>query len=345
MQQYIDSLLKPKTVLISRYPDDMSKNHCVKIVMEPFERGFGHTAGNALRRVLLSSISGTAITQVRIANVSHECATISGVVEDVVDIILNLKGVVCRLHSRETALLRLHSTTPGVIRASDIKVGHDVEIINPDHVICHLARNGSIDMEIKVETGYSYQTALARKNDEDIAVGWIGLDASFSPIIRVNFSVESARVGKKTDLDKLVLELETNGSIEPEQAVRIAAQIIANQMAVFIELEETKPVDTLSNRLAKTKEEPKVDPIFFELVDNLELTVRSANCLKNLNIHYLGDLVQITENDLLRTPNLGKKSLVEIKELLDEKGLSLGMELENWSPVELPHNIDNISIV
>ena len=325
-------LLKPKSISIS--PIDGDNNSC-KIVMEPFERGYGHTLGNALRRVLLSSMTGVAVTKVKIAGVAHEYAVIDGVSEDVVDILLNLKGLVFKMHGRDNVTLRLTKSGPCAVLGSDIALSHDVEVLNPDHVICSLTKSTEIDIEIKIESGVGYQTSPVLVDDESLSTGWIHIDAGFSPVTRVMFNVENARVEQKTDLDKLVLEVETNGVITPEDAVRTASKLLIEQLLVFAGLEHMPEMETVSNKLAKVKEEPEVDPVFLELVDNLELTVRSANCLKHLDINYLGDLVQFSENELLRTPNLGKKSLTEIKELLEARGLRLGMALDNWPPTSV----------
>ncbi len=333
MQGSSKQLLKPKSITITPLADD--NNNC-KIVMEPFERGFGHTLGNSLRRILLSSMVGTAVTEVRIDGVSHEYSVINGVMEDVVDILLNLKGLIFKLHGKESVVVRLTRSESGVVKGKDIQLSHDVELLNPDHVICTLAKNGSIDMEIKIETGRGYETAASRRQNTDtISTGWIMLDATFSPVLRVAFNVENARVEQKTDLDKLILEIETNGVITPEDAVRSASKILIEQMLVFAGLEHMPNTETPGTKLAKVKEEPEVDPVYLELVDNLELTVRSANCLKHLDINYIGDLVQKSENELLKTPNLGKKSLTEIKELLEVRGLRLGMNLDNWPPASI----------
>jgi len=295
--------------------------------MEPFERGYGHTLGNALRRILLSSMPGYAPTEVKIANVLHEYSTVEGVQEDVVDLLLNLKGIVLRLHNHSEAVLRLKKTGPGVVTAGDIEEMHDVEILNPEHVIAHLTAGGNLDMQIKVEQGRGYVPATQRNIDmESRAVGGIMLDASFSPVRRVSYAVEAARVEQRTDLDKLVMDIETNGAIEPEEAVRMAAQVLMEQLAIFSDLQGT-PV---SNEPMRS---PQVDPTLLQPVDDLELTVRSANCLKAENIFYIGDLIQRTETELLKTPNLGRKSLNEIKEVLASKGLTLGMKLENWPPM------------
>ena len=300
-----------------------------KVTMEPFERGYGHTLGNALRRVLLSSMPGFAPTEVQIAGVLHEYSTIEGVQEDVVDILLNLKGVVLKLHSGNEATLRLNKRGEGLVTAADIETTHDVEIINPDHVIAHLSPGGKVEMTIRVERGRGYQPGNLRViPEESKGIGKIILDASFSPVRRVSYQVESARVEQRTDLDKLVIDIETNGVIEPEEAIRYAARILVDQLSVFAALEGTAPA-------IEEKKTPQVDPILLRPVDDLELTVRSANCLKAENIYYIGDLIQRTETELLKTPNLGRKSLNEIKEVLASRGLTLGMKLENWPPAGL----------
>ena len=334
MQSQAKQLLKPKSISI--IPIEGAESNC-KIVLEPFERGYGHTLGNSLRRVLLASMAGIAVTKVKITGVSHEYTVINGVVEDVVDVLLNLKGLVFKLHGKESATLKLHKSGTGVVKGSDITLTHDVEILNPEHVICNLAKDATLEMELVIEVGIGYQTAQSRRevDEESIATGWIDLDAGFSPVKRVMFNVENARVEQKTDLDKLVLEVETNGVVSPEDAVREAAKILIEQLLVFAGLEHMPEMDNVNNKLAKTREDPEIDPMFLGLVDNLELTVRSANCLKHLDIRYLGDLVQYSENELLRTPNLGKKSLTEVKELLDSRGLHLGMSLDNWPPTTL----------
>src|SRR6058998_3887804 len=313
------TLLKPRIIDVQ----SMSPFHA-KVVMEPFERGYGHTLGNALRRVLLSSMPGYAPTEVRITGVLHEYSALDGVQEDVVDILLNLKGVVLKLHNRDHVMLKLAKTGEGAVTAADIEPNHDVEIINPEHVIAHLTSGGKIEMEIKVEKGRGYQPATARTKPEGgRTIGSILLDASFSPVRRVSYAVESARVEQRTDLDRLVIDIETNGIIEPEEAVRYSASVLVDQLSVFASLQST------SEERQETAQ-PQVDPILLQPVDDLELTVRSANCLKAENIYYIGDLIQRTENELLKTPNLGRKSLNEIKEVLASKGLTLGMKLENW---------------
>ena len=314
-----NDFLKPRIIEVQRVTSNQAK-----IVMEPFERGYGHTLGNALRRILLSSMPGFAPTEVKIASVLHEYSSIDGVQEDVVEILLNLKGVVLKLHNANVAMLTLKKEGVGVVTAGDIVVDADTEVINPSHVIAHLTAGGKLDMEIKVEHGRGYVSAIARQSPvENRSVGHIVLDASFSPVSRVSYSVESARVEQRTDLDKLIMEIETNGAIDPEEAIRYAARILVEQFSVFAALEGTPaPMEK--------PQTPKVDPMLLRPVDDLELTPRSSNCLKAQSIHYVGDLIQNTENDLLRTPNLGRKSLNEIKQVLAEHGLSLGMKLENW---------------
>ncbi|MGB4468413.1 MAG: DNA-directed RNA polymerase subunit alpha [Azovibrio sp.] len=318
-----NALLKPRIIDVQSVSPVEAR-----VVMEPFERGFGHTLGNALRRILLSSMDGYAPTQVSIDGVLHEYSTIDGVEQDVVDILLNLKGVVFKLHNRSEALLTLKKEGPGVIRAGDIEVSHDVEIINPEHVIAHLQPGGKLAMELKVEKGRGYVPGNLRNLGDAKTIGQLVLDASFSPIKRVSYSVESARVEQRTDLDKLIVEIETNGVIQPEEAIRQAARILMSQLEVFADLEGTAPA-------VEAARPAQVDPILLRPVDDLELTVRSANCLKAENIYYIGDLIQRTENELLKTPNLGRKSLNEIKEVLASRGLTLGMKLENWPPAGL----------
>ncbi len=318
MQSNATTFLKPRIIDV----ENISPAHA-KVVMEPFERGYGHTLGNALRRILLSSMPGYAPTEVKISGVLHEYSTIEGVQEDVVDILLNLKGLVLKLHNRSETTLKLKKSTPGPVTAADIEQTHDVEIVNPDHVIANLSVGGKIDMQIKVEKGRGYVAATTRRNDDNRTIGSILLDASYSPVRRVSYAVESARVEQRTDLDRLVMDIETNGSIEPEEAVRYAARVLVDQLSVFADLQGT-PMQ------AEEAKSPQVDPILLLPVDDLELTVRSANCLKAENIYYIGDLIQRTENELLKTPNLGRKSLNEIKEVLASKGLTLGMKLENW---------------
>jgi DNA-directed RNA polymerase subunit alpha len=320
------ALLKPRIIDVQT----LSPVHA-RVVMEPFERGYGHTLGNALRRILLSSMPGYAPTEVSITGVLHEYSTLDGVREDVVDILLNLKGVVLKLHNRGETTLTLMKEGEGVVTAGDIEVTHDVEIINPDHVIAHIAPGGKLEMQIKVEGGRGYVPANVRPAAKETkGIGHIMLDASFSPVRRVSYQVESARVEQRTDLDKLIIDIETNGAVDPEESIRSAARILMEQLSVFADLEGT-PMPAGGDSKGPTP----VDPILLRPVDDLELTVRSANCLKAENIYYIGDLIQRTETELLKTPNLGRKSLNEIKEVLASRGLTLGMKLENWPPLGL----------
>ena len=323
------NLLKPKTINV----EQLSANRA-KVTLEPFERGYGHTLGNALRRVLLSSMVGHAATEVTIAGVLHEYSSIDGVQEDVVNILLNLKGVVFKLHNRDEVTLSLRKDGTGPVTAADIQTPHDVEIVNPEHLIVNLSHGGKIDMQIKVENGRGYVPGNVRRyGDESTkSIGRIVLDASFSPVKRVSYTVESARVEQRTDLDKLVLEIETNGAVTAEDAVRASAKILVEQLAVFAQLEGNELPDFGA---AVARSSQQFDPILLRPVDELELTVRSANCLKAENIYYIGDLIQRSENELLKTPNLGRKSLNEIKEVLASRGLTLGMRLESWPPAGL----------
>ncbi|KZY33729.1 DNA-directed RNA polymerase subunit alpha, partial [Oleiphilus sp. HI0043] len=320
MQRSVNEFLNPRNIEVQ----GLSATHA-KVILEPLERGFGHTLGSALRRILLSSMPGCAVVEAEIEGVLHEYSAIEGVQEDVIEILLNLKGLAINMHSRDEASLTLTKKGPGPVLASDIQLDHDVEIMNPDHVICNLSDNGDITMTLRVGRGRGYEPADQRGNndDETRAIGRLQLDASYSPVSRVAYSVENARVEQRTDLDKLVIDLETNGTIDPEDSIRRAATILQQQLAVFVDFDNEKEV-------VQEEEEEEVDPILLRPVDDLELTVRSANCLKAENIYYIGDLIQRTEVELLKTPNLGKKSLTEIKDVLASRGLSLGMRLENW---------------
>ncbi len=301
-----------------------------KITIEPLERGFGHTLGNALRRIMLSSMPGCAVTEVRIEGVLHEYSTLEGVQEDVIDILMNLKTLPVIMHTRNKAVVSLRKKGPGVATAADIQLDDDIELVDLNHHIATLSKDAELDMDITIRRGRGYQTAESRLNDSDAsrAVGVIQLDASFSPITRISYAVEDARVKQLTDLDRLILEIESNGSIDPEVAVRRAATILHDQISVFVNLEE-------SMVQSKVEEEPEIDATLLKPVDDLELTVRSANCLKAENIYYIGDLVQHTETELLKTPNLGKKSLTEIKDVLAQRGFTLGWKIENWPPPSL----------
>jgi DNA-directed RNA polymerase subunit alpha len=325
MPSTFSELLKPRRVDVEKI-----SNNCSKVTIEPLNRGFGHTLGNALRRLLLSSMSGCAVTEVEIEGVLHEYTTIEGVQEDVTDIMLNLKGLAIIMHTKDEATLSLRKSGPGEVLASDISIDHDIEIANPNHKIAHLTKAGELNMTIKIERGRGYRPVVIGDFEEETqAIGRLKLDASFSPIKRISYDVQSARVEQQTDLDKLILEIETNGTIDPEDAVREAARILRNQLSVFVDLEAEESVEAAANN------EPEIDPILIRPVDDLELTVRSANCLKAESIYFIGDLIQRTEVELLKTPNLGKKSLTEIKDVLASRGLSLGMRLENWPPAGL----------
>lgn len=325
MQVNVNEFLKPRIVDIEK----VGTNHS-RVLMEPLERGFGHTLGNALRRILLSSMSGCAITEVEIEGVLHEYTAMEGVQEDVIDILLNLKDVAIIMHSRDEATVTLEKSEPGPVTAGDIVLDHDMEISNPEHVIAHLTGDKTLKMTLKVESGRGYVPAVARRDsEEDNPIGRLQLDASFSPVRRVTYKVDSARVEQRTDLDKLVIDIETNGTIDPEDAIRRSATILRDQLAVFVDLEAE------GAEQPETPSAADIDPVLLRPVDDLELTVRSANCLKAESIYYIGDLIQRTEVELLKTPNLGKKSLTEIKDVLASHELSLGMKLENWPPAGL----------
>jgi DNA-directed RNA polymerase subunit alpha len=325
MQISLSDFLTPQLIKVEEFDQCHSK-----VVLEPLERGFGHTLGNALRRILLSSMPGCAIEEVEIDGVVHEYSTIEGVQEDVIEILLNLKGIAVILNGQDEAVITLSKKGSGVVTAGDIELGHDIEIVNPEHVIANLNGNGELNMRMTVRKGRGYSPADTRESndDETRAVGKLFLDASYTPVSMVSYSVESTRVEQRTDLDKLIIDLRTNGTIDPEEAIRRAATILQHQLAVFVDLQ---------SQVAAAPEEPEdeIDPILLRPVDDLELTVRSANCLKAEDIYYIGDLIQRTEVELLKTPNLGKKSLTEIKDVLATRGLSLGLRLENWPPSSL----------
>lgn len=325
MQTAVNDFLTPRRIDVTEY----HKSHA-KVVLEPLERGFGHTLGNALRRILLSSMPGCAVTEVEIDGVEHEYSAIEGIQEDVIEILLNLKEIAVVMHGKDQTVISLSKKGPGVVTAGDIQVDHDIEIVNPKHVIANITGDVELNLRLTVARGRGYQPADTRHDDEDETrvIGRLQLDASYSPVRRVSYTVESARVEQRTDLDKLVLELETNGTLDAEEAIRRAATILQQQLSVFVDLESEKDTQP------EIKEEA-VDPVLLRPVDDLELTVRSANCLKAENIHYIGDLIQRTEVELLKTPNLGKKSLTEIKDVLASRGLSLGMRLESWPPASL----------
>ena len=328
MQGSVTEFLKPRLVDI----EQISTTHA-KVTLEPLERGFGYTLGNALRRILLSSMPGCAVTEVEIDGVLHEYSSKEGVQEDVIEILLNLKGLSVSLEGKDEATLTLNKSGAGPVTAGDFQHDGDVEIVNPEHVVCHLTGDNDLNMRVKVERGRGYVPASARQSedDEERPIGRLLVDASFSPVERIAYSVDAARVEQRTDLDKLIIEMETNGTLDPEEAIRRAATILAEQLEAFVELRDISEPE-------EKEEKPEFDPILLRPVDDLELTVRSANCLKAEAIQYIGDLVQRTEVELLKTPNLGKKSLTEIKDVLASRGLSLGMRLENWPPASL---IDN----
>ena len=328
MHTSVNEFLTPRTIDVTEISPTRSK-----VVLEPLERGFGHTLGNALRRILLSSMAGSAIVEVEIDGVLHEYSSLEGVQEDVIEILLNLKGVAIILHEKDEVTLTLTKKGKGPVTAGDITVDSTCEITNPDHVIANLTSGTKLSMKLYVVKGRGYQPSNLRADDaateeENSTIGRLQLDATFTPVRRVAYVVESARVEQRTDLDKLVLDIETDGTIDPEESIRRAATILQQQLAVFVDLQSESDVQP-------EEEEDLVDPILLRPVDDLELTVRSANCLKAENIYYIGDLVQRAEVELLKTPNLGKKSLTEIKDVLASRGLSLGLRLENWPPASI----------
>jgi DNA-directed RNA polymerase subunit alpha len=323
LQKNWQDLIKPNRLEITPGRD---RNRTATVVAEPLERGFGTTLGNALRRVLLSSLQGAAITTVQIDGVLHEFSSIAGVREDVTDIVLNIKEIALRIHSDGPKRMVLRKEGPGVAKAGDIEAGSDIEILNPDHVICTLDQGASIRMEFTAATGKGYVPA-ERNRPDDAAIGLIPVDSLFSPVKRVSYKVENTREGQILNYDKLTMAIETDGAVRAEDAVALAARILQDQLSVFINFEEpTKHVEE-----TRTPDIP-FNAALLKKVDELELSVRSANCLKNDNIVYIGDLIQKTEAEMLRTPNFGRKSLNEIKEVLAAMGLHLGMEVPNWPP-------------
>ncbi len=321
--------LSPRTITINEISDKRAK-----IVLEPLARGFGHTMGNALRRILLSSMPGAAITEVKISDgindVLHEFTVIDGVREEVIEILMNLKNLAVKMEGdeRDEVVLKLDKTGPCVVTAADIEEAHDTKVIDKDFVIAHLLTGARLVMELTVSRGHGYRLLDTGIKKPSTEIGKMAVDAYYTPIRRVSYKVENARVEQRTDLDRLILDIETNGTIDPQTAVRYAATILHTQTVTFADLKETKEEVTV-------EEEPQFDEELLKPLDELELTVRSANCLKVEQIHYIGDLVQKTESDLLKTPNLGKKSLTEIKEVLKERDLSLGQKLPNWPPPSL----------
>jgi len=326
MSDFYQSFLTPENIRVEK--SDKSPN-AFKVFLEPLEPGFGNTLGNALRRILISSIPGAAVEEINIKGVLHEYSSIEGVKEDVVDIILNLKGLAIALEDRHEVTLHLKKDTEGPVTAADIQPEAGVTVPNPEHVIAHLAPGGSLEMTLKVTTGRGYVPATSRVVPEEAKeIGNIVLDTAYTPVRRVSYSVENTRVENRTDLDRLVIDLETDGTVNPEEAIRTAANILQYQLRSFVTIEVEAPAESSSSA-------QDIDPMLMRSVDDLELTVRAANCLKAENIYYIGDLVQRTENDLLKTPNLGKKSLTEIKAVLSSRGLSLGISLPSWPPAEL----------
>ena len=323
IQKNWTELIKPSKLEIESGVDPKSRG---TVVAEPLERGFGWTLGNALRRVLLSSLQGAAVTSIHVDGVLHEFSSIPGVREDVTDIVLNVKGLALRMHGDGPKRMRLKATGPGIITAGQIETGHDIEILNPDLALMTLDEESTVSMEMTVDTGKGYVPAAANR-PEDAPIGLIPVDALFSPVRKVSYKVDNARVGQVTDYDKLTLSVETDGTVTPEDAVALAARILQDQLQLFINFEE--PRQAVEEEKAS---EPPFNKNLLRKVDELELSVRSANCLKNDNIVYIGDLVQKTESEMLRTPNFGRKSLNEIKEVLQQMGLHLGMEIPDWPP-------------
>lgn len=326
MTTYTSQFLKPRMVDIQKFSDTRTR-----LVLEPLERGFGHTLGNALRRILLSSMEGTAVVEAQIDGVVHEYSAIDGVQEDVLDILLNMKGIAIKLHDLDEVVLTINKEGVGPVTAADIQLPHNVEVVNPNHVIANLT-GGSLAITFKVAKGrgYSPSNTRADNEDQDRVIGQLYIDASFSPVNMVTYSVESARVENRTDLDKLIIDVDTDGTMEAEDAIKYASTILSDQLTSFVDFKVIEAVEV-------ENQPPAVDPALLQAIDDLDLTVRSANCLKAENIYYVGDLIQRGEMELLKTPNLGKKSLTEIKDVLASKGLSLGMHLDNWPPASLEH--------
>jgi DNA-directed RNA polymerase subunit alpha len=330
LQKNWTELIKPNKLDIQPGQD---ATRLAKVVAEPLERGFGLTLGNALRRVLLSSLHGAAVTSLQVDGVLHEFSSIPGVREDLTDIVLNIKMVGLRMFGDGPKRMRLRAEGPGEVTAKQIETGHDIEVMNPDLVICTLDDGARIDMELTVETGKGYIPGSLNR-PEDAPIGMIPVDAMFSPVRKVAYKVENTRVGQVTDYDKLTMEIETNAAVTPEDAVALAARILQDQLQLFINFEEPQ-----TREFEEHAAEPPFNKNLLRKVDELELSVRSANCLKNDNIVYIGDLVQKSEAEMLRTPNFGRKSLNEIKEVLSIMGLHLGMEIPNWPP----ENIEDLA--
>jgi len=324
MTTFTSQFLKPSLVDIKKFSDTRTR-----LVLEPLERGFGHTLGNALRRILLSSMEGVAVVEAQIDGVVHEYSAIDGVQEDVLDVLLNMKGLAFILHEQDEVVLTVNKEGVGPVTAADIQLPHNVEIANPDHVIANLT-GGSLSITFKAEKGRGYLPANKRQSaeDEERVIGQLYLDASYSPVNMVTYAVESARVENRTDLDRLIIDVDTDGTLEAEDAIKYASTILSDQLSSFVDF-------TVIEEKVEEPEEAPIAPELLQAIDELDLTVRSANCLKAENIYYVGDLIQRSEMELLKTPNLGKKSLTEIKDVLASKGLSLGMHLDSWPPASL----------
>lgn len=322
MQEMLEQLLTPRLVDIKQVNEFHSR-----VTLEPLERGFGHTLGNALRRILLSSMPGAAIVEAKIDGVLHEYSSIEGIREDVLEILLNLKEVAIKLNESSEAELTLSKAGPAIVTAADIQLNHDTEIMNPDLVIAHLSEGATLSMSLTVNKGIGYEPS-AQDPEGGSSIGSLKLDASFSPVQTVSYEVQNARVEQRTDLDKLIIDVVTDGTLEAEDAIKQAATVLHYQLNAFVDLKHKEIV-------IQEEEEKEFEPIYLQPVDDLELTVRSANCLKAEQIYYIGDLVQRVESSLLKTPNLGKKSLQEIKDILAQRGLGLGTKLENWPPSSL----------
>ena len=328
-------LIKPTKIDV----DKKDKKTYGSVSIEPLERGFGLTIGNALRRILLSSLQGAAVTAIQIDGVLHEFSSIPGMIEDVTEFILNIKSLALKLNSDQPKKMSLKASGPGEVKASDIEAGSDIEIINPDLILCHLDKSAKINLELTVQNGKGYVAAELQKK-EDKQIGLILVDSIFSPVKKVSYNIENSRVGQVTDYDKLTLNVETNGSMEPDDAIAMSARILQEQLQYFINFEEPE----IDDKSKEEESEIKFNRNLLRKVDELELSVRSANCLRNDNIVYIGDLVQKSENDMLRTPNFGRKSLNEIREVLMQMGLNLGMDISDWPPEnieELSKNLDD----
>ncbi len=333
MYRHWRDLIKPKEVRV----DPSSKNEVyAKFICEPLERGYGTTLGNSLRRILLSSLQGAAVTSIRVQDALHEFTTLPDIKEDVTDIILNVKGLLLKLHGHDPQVIRIDKRGPGFVTGADIETGHNVEVLNPDHHIATLSDAGHLKMEMTVSSGRGYVPASLNK-DEDAPVGVIAIDSLFSPVRKVNYTVTNARVGQQTDYDKLTLELWTDGSIDPVDATAFASKILKEQVSIFINFDEGQEPEFEE----EVVEEEEFNEHLLRPVDELELSVRSANCLQNANIRYIGDLVQKTEAEMLKTKNFGRKSLKEIKDLLDGMDLHLGMKLDVWPPPQLRDKYTN----